>query len=68
MDLIGDERVVSGTVKRAYPLQLLHRTCGTTSLGGGELGIFGPGVGPCGLDASELTAVVVENHILLCYK
>lgn len=68
MEVIHDERVVRGTVKRAYPLQVLHRVSGTTSLGGGELGAFGPGVGPCGWDASQLTAVVVENHILFYYR
>ncbi|CAI5746186.1 unnamed protein product [Peronospora destructor] len=68
MELIGYERVVRGLVKRAYPLQFLHRASGNTSLGDGALGTFGPGVGPCGWDASQLTAVVVENHILLCYN
>ncbi|KAK1948515.1 Protection of telomeres protein 1 [Phytophthora citrophthora] len=49
-----------GTVKRAYPLQALEPKASD----GGELGTFGPGVGPCGPEASKLMVVVLENHIL----
>ena len=62
MKLVSDKRVVSGTVIRAYPLQSLR---GDTSLSSTGSGTFGPGVGPCGQDAaSQMMAVVVENHIL----
>jgi hypothetical protein len=63
MELVRGQRVVNGTIKRAYPLQSL-RGDGSADAGGGELGTFGPGAGPCGPDASQLVAVIVENHIL----
>ncbi|KAG7391247.1 hypothetical protein PHYPSEUDO_005608 [Phytophthora pseudosyringae] len=59
MELVGGDRVVSGSVKRAYPLQSLR----AESSQRGELGIFGPGVGPCGPDASQLVAVVYRIRI-----
>ncbi|KAG3118234.1 hypothetical protein PI124_g3443 [Phytophthora idaei] len=60
MELVSGERVVNGSVKRAYPLQSLRSASGdgpAASPGGGELGTFGPGVGPCGPDASQLVAI-----------
>ncbi|KAG3007680.1 hypothetical protein PC129_g22035 [Phytophthora cactorum] len=60
MELFSGERVVNGSVKRAYPLQSLRSASGdgpAASPGGGELGTFGPGVGPCGPDASQLVAI-----------
>ena len=62
MELVGGERVVLGTVTRAYRLQSLHSD---TSRSTAASDTFGPGVGPCGQDASHVMAVVVENHILL---
>ncbi|KAL4125636.1 hypothetical protein KRP22_011146 [Phytophthora ramorum] len=70
MELVGGERVVNGTVKRAYPLQSLRSASGrgaapySPSFSGGELGAFGPGVGPCGPDASQLVAVVTNRYIV----
>ncbi|KAL3673904.1 hypothetical protein V7S43_001591 [Phytophthora oleae] len=48
----------TGIVKRAYPLQALD----PKAPDGGELGTFGPGVGPCGLEASRLMIAVLENR------
>ncbi|KAG6623394.1 putative telomere binding protein [Phytophthora cinnamomi] len=64
MELVDGQRVVRGTVKRAYPLQSLRQASsdGAAESANGELGTFGPGVGPCGRDASQLVAVVVENR------
>ncbi|ETP41979.1 hypothetical protein, variant 1 [Phytophthora nicotianae P10297] len=65
MELVGGERVVNGSIKRAYPLQSMRSASGhvsTASPGGGELGMFGPGVGPCGPDAARLVAIIVENN------
>jgi hypothetical protein len=48
---------VFGVVKRSFPLQ---------SLSENDTGMkeFGPGIGPCGLDATKLVVLEVENHIL----
>ncbi|KAE8978498.1 hypothetical protein PF011_g23211 [Phytophthora fragariae] len=49
MELVDGHRVVHGTVKRAYPLQSLRQPTGggAAEPADGELGTFGPGVGPC---------------------
>ncbi|KAG3205643.1 hypothetical protein PC129_g22035 [Phytophthora cactorum] len=71
MELFSGERVVNGSVKRAYPLQSLRSASGdgpAASPGGGELGTFGPGVGPCGPDASQLYKVQVKGRGLVALE
>ncbi|CEG37968.1 Predicted telomere binding protein [Plasmopara halstedii] len=70
MELDSGGPAVNGSVKRAYPLQsLCSMSSGTSTMSsaGRELGAFGPGVGPCGPDASQIVVIVVENHILLMF-
>ncbi|KAJ8552636.1 hypothetical protein ON010_g9909 [Phytophthora cinnamomi] len=78
MELVDGQRVVRGTVKRAYPLQSLRQASsdGAAESANGELGTFGPGVGPgrglvaleweAGAETEERVscAVVAERDIL----